>query len=51
MRLLQIGVTTQFLYRTSISVLALVATLFLVLLEFLSRPKKFVATEFCRHLT
>ena len=51
MRLLQIGVTTQFLCRTSISVLALVATLFLVLLEFLSRPKKFVATEFCRHLT
>ena len=31
--------------------LVIVATLFLVLSEFLSRPRKSVATEFCRHLT
>ena len=51
MQFLQIGVATQFLCHDKISVLVLVATLFLVLSEFLSRPRKFVATEFCRHLT
>ena len=51
MQLLQIGVATQFLCRDNISILDLVSTLFLVLSEFLSRPKKFVATQFCRHLT
>ena len=51
MQLLQIGVAAQFLCRDIISVLVLVATLFLVLSEFLSRPRKFVATEFCHHLT
>ena len=39
------------LCRDSISVLVLVATQFLVLLEFLSRPRKFVSIEFCLHLT
>ena len=51
MQLLQIGVVTQFLCRNSMSVLVLVATMFLVLSEFLSRPIKFVEIEFCRHLT
>ena len=51
MQLLQIGVVTQFLCRDNIFVLVLVATLFLVLSEFLSQPKKFVSTEFCCHLT
>ena len=51
MKLLQIDVATQFLCCDSIFVLVLVATLFLVLSEFLSRPRKFVAIEFCRHLT
>ena len=51
MQLLQIGVITYFLCHDSISILVLVATLFLVLLEFRSLPRKFVATEFCCHLT
>ena len=51
MQLLQIDVATKFLCRDSISVLVLVATLFLVLSEFLSRPRKFVVTKFCHHLT
>ena len=51
MQLLQIGVATQFLCRDSISVLVLVATQFLLLSEFLSRARKFVATKFCHHLT
>ena len=51
MQLLQIGVVTQFLSRVSISVLVLVATMFLVLSEFLSWPRKSVVIEFCRHLT
>ena len=51
MQLLQIGVMTQFLCCDNIYVLVLVAKLFIVLLEFLSRARKFVMTEFCRHLT
>ena len=51
MHLLQIGVATQFLCPDSISVLVLVATLLLVLFEFLSQPRKFVAIKFCCHLT
>ena len=51
MPLLQIGVTTQFLCRKNIFVLVLVATLFLVLSDFLSQPRKFVATELCCHFT
>ena len=46
MQLLKIGVATQFLCHDSISVLVIVATLFLVLSEFMSRPRKFVTTEF-----
>ena len=51
MQLLQIGVATKFLCRDNIFVLVLVATLFILLSEFLSQPRKFVAIEFCRHLT
>ena len=51
MQLLQIGVVTQFLCHNSISVLVLVATMFLILSEFLSRPRKSVEIEFFRHLT
>ena len=50
MQLLQIGVATQFLCRNRIYVLVIVVIMFLVLLEFLSRPRKSIATEFCRHL-
>ena len=54
MQLFQIGAATQFLCRASISVLVLVATMFLVLSEFLSRPRSdrnSNVIEFCRHLT
>ena len=51
MQLLQIGVMNQFLCRVNISALVLVAIMFLVLSKFLSRPRKFVAIEFCCHLT
>ena len=51
MQLLQIGVAARFLCRDSISVLVLIATMFLALLQFMSRPGKFVTIEFCRHLT
>ena len=37
--------------RDNISILVLVVTMFLVLSEFLSRPRKSITTEFCRHLT
>ena len=49
-QLLQIGVATQFVCRDSISVSS-VATMFLVLSAFLSRPGKSVATDSCLHLT
>ena len=51
MQLLQIGFAIQFLCRDSISVLVLIATLFLVLSKFLSQSRKFVSIEFCCHLT
>ena len=51
MQLLQISVVTQFLCCDNISILVLVATLFLVFSEFLSWPIKFVATNFYHHLT
>ena len=51
MQHLQFGVATKFLCRDNFSVLVLVATLFLILSEFLLQPRKSVATEFCRHLT
>ena len=51
MQLLQIGVVSHFFCLDSIYVFVLVATLFLVLSDFLSRPRKFVATKFRRYLT
>ena len=51
MQLLQFGVATQVLCHDSIYVLVLIATMFLVLSEVLSRPKKSIAIEFCLHLT
>ena len=51
MQLFQIGVATQFLCRDKIFVLVLVSTLFILLSEYLSQPRNFVAIEFCRHLT
>ena len=45
MQLFQIGVMTKFLCHGSIAILVLVITLFLVFLEFLSRPRKFVMKD------
>ena len=46
-----ICVATQFFYVAKIFLLVLIATVFLVLSAFLSRPGKSVVIESCLHLT
>ena len=51
MELLQIGVVTSFYVVLVFLFWFFVVTMFLVLSDFLSRPRKSIATDFCSHLT